>query len=74
MYDYDFYEMMDYEMLHALKSALNAIGKALIFIVLYIPIQPARACYWIRECIENEKQTQREEKIRFRNLKRTGHI
>lgn len=74
MYDRDFYMALDDLMMYVLKRFVDAFGGTLIFIVLYLLIQPLRLYYYIQDRIETEKQIQREERIRFRNLKRNGHI
>lgn len=74
MYDRDFFMAVDDLMLYLLKQLVEAFGGTLIFIVLYLLLQPIRLYYYIQECIATERQIQREERIRFRNLKRNGHI
>ena len=42
--------------------------------VRYVLMQPIRLVEYIWYCIQIERECDREETIRFENLKRTGHI
>lgn len=74
MYDHDFYEQMDSLMVNLLlELAINMIS-VLYAAVRYILMQPIRLVEYIGYCIQMERVCDREETIRFENLKRTGHI
>lgn len=74
MYDHDFYEQMDSQMVTLLMDLLIYMISALYAAVWYVLIQPIRLVEYIRYCIQMERECNREETIRFENLKRTGHI
>lgn len=74
MYDHDFYEQIDSQMVGILMDLLIYILSALYAVVWYLLIQPIRLVEYIRYCIQMERECDREETIRFKNLKRTGHI
>lgn len=74
MYDHDFYEQMDSQMVGILVDLLIYILSVLYAVVWYLLIQPIRLVEYIRYCIQMERECDREETIRFENLKQNGHI
>ena len=48
--------------------------RTLIAIAMYLFMQPIRLCEYIGDCIQTERDNQRETEIRFENLKQHGHI
>ena len=74
MYDHDFYEQMDDLMVTLLSNLAITFVYALLYAVLYVLVQPIRLVEYIWYCIRIERECDREETIRFENLKRTGHI
>ena len=74
MYDHDYYAKMDEAMSKLLKhTAVNGL-RTLIAIAIYLFLQPIRLCEYIEDCIQTERNDQRETEIRFENLKQHGHI
>lgn len=74
MYDHDFYARMDNLMIHLLEElALNFLY-ALYATVRYALIQPVRLVEYIWCYIQDERECERAETIRFENLKQNGHI
>ena len=74
MYDHDYYATLDQAMGKLLKyTAVNGL-RALIAIAVYLFLQPIRLCEYIEDCIQAERDNQRETEIRFENLKQHGHI
>ena len=74
MFDKDYYEAMDRVMVDTLKGTALTVVHTIIAIVYYLLMQPIRLYDAIRDYIETERTSQREETIRFQNLKRNGHI
>ena len=74
MYDYDFYEQMDSLMVNLLLELVINMVCVLYAAVRYLLMQPIRLVEYIWYCIQIECECDREETIRFENLKRTGHI
>lgn len=74
MFDKSYYEALDRAMVEALKGTAKAVILTMIGVVCYLLMQPIRLYDSICDCIATEKQSQREEAIRFQNLKRHGHI
>ena len=74
MYDHDFYAEMDREVITALKSVVWITITGLKFLVLYILAQPIRLYEYIIDAIKTEEESQHETNIRFKRLKRYGHI
>lgn len=74
MYDYNFYEQMDSLMVNLLVDLAINMVRVLYATVRYVLMQPIRLVEYIWYCIQIERECDREETIRFENLKRTGHI
>lgn len=74
MYDHDYYATLDQAMGKLLKhDAVNGL-RTLIAIAMYLFMQPIRLCEYIEDCIQTERDNQRETEIRFENLEQNGHI
>lgn len=74
MYDHDYYATLDQAMGKLLKhTAVNGL-RTLNAIAIYLFMQPIRLCEYIEDCIQTERDNQRETEIRFENLKQHGHI
>ena len=74
MYDHEFYSRMDSLMIHLLgELALNVLY-VLYAAVRYALLQPIRLVEYIWYCIQDERECERAETIRFENLKQNGHI
>lgn len=74
MYDHDYYETLDQATGKLLKyTAVNGL-RTLIAIAMYLFMQPIRLCEYIEDCIQTERDNQRETEIRFENLEQNGHI
>ena len=74
MYNHDYYATLDQAMVKLLKhTALNGL-RTLNAIAMYLFMQPIRLCEYIEDCIQMERDNQRETEIRFENLKQNGHI
>lgn len=74
MYNHDYYATLDQAMVKLLKhTALNGL-RTLNAIAMYLFMQPIRLCEYIEDCIRMERDSQKETKIRFENLKQNGHI
>lgn len=74
MYDHDYYATLDQAMGKLLKhAAVNGL-RTLIAIAVYLFMQPIRLCEYIEDCIQTERDNQRETEIRFENLEQNGHI
>ena len=74
MYDHDFYEQMDSLMVNLLVEVANNMLCVLYATVRNVLMQPIRLVEYIWYCIQIERECDRDETIRFENLKRTGHI
>lgn len=74
MYDHDFYAEMDRELIIALKSVVGITIVGMKFLVLYILAQPIRLYEYIVDAIQTEEESQHDTNIRFKRLKRYGHI
>ena len=72
MYNHDYYATLDQAMVKQLKYTALNILRTLVAIALYLFLQPIRL--YIEDCFRMERECDREETIRFENLKRTGHI
>ena len=74
MYDCDFYAKTDELMVSVWKDcAVQMIG-TLWATVRYLMIQPVRLYEYIDSSIQAMRENQREEEIRFQNLKQNGRI
>lgn len=74
MYDHDYYATLDQGMGKLLKyTAMNGL-RTLNAIAMYLFMQPIRLCEYIEDCIQTERDNQRETEIRFENLEQNGHI
>lgn len=74
MYDRDFYAKMDKLMAAVLKDcAVQMIG-TLWATMRYLMLQPIRWYEYTDSCIQMMQENQREEEIRFQNLKQNGRI
>ena len=74
MYDHDYYATLDQAMGKLLKyTAVNGL-RTLNAIAMYLFMQPIRLCEYIEDCIQMERDNQRETEIRFENMKQNGHI
>lgn len=74
MYDHDFYAKMDELMVAVWKDcAVQMIG-TLWATMRYLTLQPIRLYEYIDGCIQTIRENQREEEIRFQNLKQNGRI
>ena len=69
-----FYEQMDSLMVNLLVDLAINMVRVLYATVRYVLMQPIRLVEYIWYCIQIERECDREETIRFENLKRTGHI
>jgi hypothetical protein len=74
MYNHDYYATLDQAMVKQLKYTALNILRTLVAIALYLFLQPIRLYEYIEDCFRMERECDREETIRFENLKRTGHI
>lgn len=74
MYDYDFYEQMDSLMVNLLVDLAINTYRTVAYSTRTMLMQPIRLVEYIWYCIRIERECDREETIRFENLKRTGHI
>jgi hypothetical protein len=74
MYNHDYYATLDQAMVKQLKYTALNILRTLVAIALYLFLQPVRLYEYIEDCFRMERECDREETIRFENLKRTGHI
>ncbi len=74
MYNHDYYATLDQAMVKQLKYTALNILRTLVAIALYLFLQPVRLYEYIEDCFRMEHECDREETIRFENLKRTGHI
>ena len=70
MYDYNFYEQMDSLMVNLLVDLAINMVRVLYATVRYVLMQPIRLVEYIWYCIQIERKCDREETIRFENLKR----
>lgn len=74
MYDHDYYATLDQAMGKLLKHTVVNGLRTLNAIAMYLFMQPIRLCEYIEDCIQMERDSQRETEIRFENLKQNGHI
>lgn len=74
MYDHDYYATLDQAMGKLLKHTVVNGLRTLNAIAMYLFMQPIRLCEYIEDCIQMERDNQRETEIRFENMKQNGHI
>lgn len=74
MYDHDYYATLDQAMGKLLKHTVVNGLRTLNAIAMYLFMQPIRLCEYIGDCIQMERDNQRETEIRFENLEQNGHI
>lgn len=74
MYDHDYYAKMDKAMMRVLKAVARSVGYGFTGLYHYLKRQPTRLYEYICYRVQLERDSQREEEIRFENLKQNGHI
>ena len=74
MYNHEYYACMDAFMVYLWKDFGKKLLRVLDGTLRYLLISPIRLYEYIYDCIQTERETQHDEMIRFRNLKRNGHI
>lgn len=74
MYDFKFYADADQKMMHVLKDVVWTNFTGMKILVIYLLMQPHRLYEYIVDMINTEEQSQSEMNIRFKRLKRNGHI
>ncbi len=74
MYNSDYYAHVDAAMTNLWKDFGRKLLQVLDGTVRYLLICPIRLYEFVCECIRMELEDQREEHIRFENLKQNGHI
>lgn len=74
MYDHDYYAKMDEAMVRVLKAVVRSVGYGFTGLYHYLKKQPTRLYEYIRYRIQLECDSQSEIDVRFKRLKRYGHI
>ena len=74
MYDHDYYAKMDKAMMRVLKAVARSVVYGFTGLYHYLKRQPTRLYEYICYRVQLERDSQREEEIRFENLKQNGHI
>lgn len=74
MYDHEFYAKVDGLVMAVWKDFGRKVLGVLGITVYYAILMPIRLYEYIRDCMETERKSQREEANRFRALKENGHI